>query len=158
MGCRPKPNKANSNQVSGIIGCLAEGLASGPQNQADTRRPRAFVTVCQHALPASGSGFTRQMVVEPIPDSCRDLALGHPLSCPQSYLSPSCQLSADHLFWARSSNLVFTYYQEACLCDGCQRPGQAPFPPARQPEAAVGNAGSAEGRAPGDGDWPLAFL
>lgn len=25
-------------------------------------------------------------------------------------------LSADHLFWARSSNLVFTYYQEACLC------------------------------------------
>lgn len=88
--CRPKPNKADSNQVSGIMGAWQRARHPGHRPEQIPGDPGPL---WQHARPASGSEFTRQMVAEPTPDSCCDLALGHPLSCPQSYLSLSRQLT-----------------------------------------------------------------
>lgn len=71
-----------------IVGSRAQA-SSTPQNHRDTSRPWALVT----AHFPSDRLRIHQMVAEPTPDSHCNLASGHPLSCPHSYLSLSCQLT-----------------------------------------------------------------
>lgn len=105
------PTKPTHTQRHCIVESQAQGQPPYHRTTADTRSPWAFVTAC---LPSVRLRI-HQMVVEPTPDSCCNLASGHPLSCPQSYLSLSCQLT---MFGAQPSSLVIAYCQEACLCIG----------------------------------------